>query len=208
MARVGALLPEHEALGPLADVLVWAAAPDPAERYDAARLGRELSALSATLPPPAPLPLVTIPDDRAGQTQSPTAGHVRRSPLDSAVRDRTELGTPDADTASGRPKRRDRSRAVARDPSRARRRWLVAIAALVPLLIAGGVAWGLETGVFTPSHPVPPLVGKTLAVASAAAAPDHFTVRTGGPPTLDHRARRDHSEPAASDDPGRQDGDR
>src|SRR5271168_1141286 len=29
MARLGALLPEHEALGPLGDVLMWAAAPDP-----------------------------------------------------------------------------------------------------------------------------------------------------------------------------------
>ena len=32
MARVGTLLPEHEALGPLNEVLVWAAAPEPDER--------------------------------------------------------------------------------------------------------------------------------------------------------------------------------
>ena len=38
MARVGTLLPEHEALGPLNEVLVWAAAPEPDERYDAAAL--------------------------------------------------------------------------------------------------------------------------------------------------------------------------
>ena len=59
MARVGALLPEHEALGPLGDVLVWAAAPDPAERYDAAQFGAKLAELAATLPAPAPLPLAT-----------------------------------------------------------------------------------------------------------------------------------------------------
>ena len=59
MARIGALLPEHEALGPLADVLLWAAAPDPAERYDAAQFGAKLAELAAALPEPAPLPLVT-----------------------------------------------------------------------------------------------------------------------------------------------------
>ncbi len=59
MARMGALLPEHEALGPLGDVLVWAAAPDPTERYDAAAFGAKLAELAPTLPAPAPLPLVT-----------------------------------------------------------------------------------------------------------------------------------------------------
>ena len=54
MARLGALLPEHEALGPLGDVLVWAAAPDPAERYDAAQFGEKLAELAATLRHPHP----------------------------------------------------------------------------------------------------------------------------------------------------------
>ncbi|MDA8294264.1 MAG: protein kinase, partial [Actinomycetota bacterium] len=57
MARVGALLPEHPALGPLHDVLVWAAAPDPDERFDAAAFGVRLQALAVALPPAAPLPL-------------------------------------------------------------------------------------------------------------------------------------------------------
>ena len=52
MARVGVLLPEHEALGPLNDVLVWAAAPEPSERYDASQLGVRLKALAASLPRP------------------------------------------------------------------------------------------------------------------------------------------------------------
>ena len=50
MARVGTLLPEHEALGPLNDVLVWAAAPDPSERYDASQLAVRLQALAVALP--------------------------------------------------------------------------------------------------------------------------------------------------------------
>ena len=54
MARVGALLPEHDALGPLNDVLVWAAAPEPSERFDAAQFSLRLEELAATLPEPAP----------------------------------------------------------------------------------------------------------------------------------------------------------
>ncbi len=57
MARVGVLLPEHESLGPLNDVLVWAAAPEPSERYDASQLGVRLEALAGSLPRPEPLPL-------------------------------------------------------------------------------------------------------------------------------------------------------
>src|SRR5271165_4725524 len=68
MARVGALLPEHDALGPLADVLVWAAAPDPAERFDASQLALRLQALAAALPEPAPLPIVdAVPVDEIGE---------------------------------------------------------------------------------------------------------------------------------------------
>ncbi len=50
MARVGTLLPEHEALGPLNDVLVWAAAPEPSERYDASQLTHRLQAVARALP--------------------------------------------------------------------------------------------------------------------------------------------------------------
>ncbi len=183
MARVGTLLPDHEALGPLADVLVWAAAPDPAERYDAARLGRELSALSADLPPPDPLPLVAaLPADEDGEVDPALVRPTRRPATAPGEQDRTELGVP-AQGVAATPKKPSARRAI-RDgaPPRARRRrhWIVAMAVLVPVLIAGGVAWAVHGGVFTPTHPVPVLVGKTLATASTAVAPDHFTVRVGG----------------------------
>src|SRR5271163_4380850 len=58
MARIGVLLPEHEALGPLKDVLVWAAAPEPSERYDAAQLTMRLAELAGALPRPEPLPII------------------------------------------------------------------------------------------------------------------------------------------------------
>ncbi len=82
MARVGTLLPEHEALGRLNDVLVWAAAPDPAERYDAAELALRLRAIELALPRPAPLPIVVeetpAGDDRTTVERRPVAGTGRR----------------------------------------------------------------------------------------------------------------------------------
>ena len=49
-ARIGQPLPHHDALGPLDDVLVRAAAPDVASRLDAAGLAARLGALAAALP--------------------------------------------------------------------------------------------------------------------------------------------------------------
>jgi beta-lactam-binding protein with PASTA domain len=59
MARVGRRLPAHDALGPLADVLLEAAAPDPADRLDAEAFGRRLASLAEVLGEPAPLPMPT-----------------------------------------------------------------------------------------------------------------------------------------------------
>ncbi len=57
MARVGAPLPRHPELGPLDDVLARGAAPDAAQRLDAAGFAARLEAVAASLPAPAPLPL-------------------------------------------------------------------------------------------------------------------------------------------------------
>src|SRR5271165_3361382 len=62
MARVGAPLPHHEALGPLDPILARAAAPEPAARPDAAGLALRLEALAVSLPPPAPLRLRPGPE--------------------------------------------------------------------------------------------------------------------------------------------------
>ncbi|HUD69166.1 MAG TPA: protein kinase [Acidimicrobiales bacterium] len=55
-ARVDAALPEHPALGSLSEVLVAAAAPDPAARLDAASLAARLAELARTLPDPGGAP--------------------------------------------------------------------------------------------------------------------------------------------------------
>ncbi len=90
MARVGATLPPHPALGPLGDVLAPAAAPHITDRLDAAALARRLQTLALQLPEPDPLPL--------GRTGGRGAA---------VGADATELGLP------ARPARRPASPALA-----------------------------------------------------------------------------------------------
>ncbi len=191
MARVGALLPEHEALGPLADTLVWAAAPDPDERYDAAMLRTRLAALAATLPDPEPLPLVAaVPAEDAAAADRALVRPARRLPV-ADDRDATEIGAPEAlaaATAGDRPRvgalgtEEIGEAGEAGAPTRTRRRWpwIVLACLLVAALLAGGAVWAVRAKLFTPSHPVPVLVGQTLTSAEKAAAAGHFTVRATG----------------------------
>ena len=150
MARIGALLPEHEALGPLGDVLVWAAAPDPTERYDAAQFGAKLAELAATLPEPAPLPLVST--ERAEEdpfvmaaavgltTVTERPGQPAARPGVEPVGDMTELGLPGADRPDGphgtdqHTCGRGRCRGRPSHPAGSGR-WIVALCVLVAALL-------------------------------------------------------------------------
>ena len=192
MARLGALLPEHEALGPLGDVLTWAAAPDPSERYDAAQFGLKLSELADRLPEPEPLALAA--PERAAQDPFVMAAAVGLTPPGerpvrptvavgaAPVSDLTELGVPDVAAAASSAS----SAAPAGAPMvvvqrRARRRWpyLATLGVLAVALLAAAAAWAVQAQVFTPSSPVPVLVGRTLPAATAAAAAQHLEVREG-----------------------------
>jgi serine/threonine-protein kinase len=51
---------------------------------------------------------------------------------------------------------------------------------VVAAVLAGGISYAVANKVFTPSHPVPLLVGKSLVEANAAVHPDRFTVRATG----------------------------
>ena len=195
MARVGALLPEHDALGPLNDVLVWAAAPEPSERFDAAQLSLRLEEVAPTLPAPRPIPIVdAVPVDELDDVDRALIRPVRRPFVDRASPDATELGVPavvgspalvkpsgrkatKASSRSGRPS------ATTGGPIRARRRrwpWITAIVVLVLALVGGGVALAVDARLFTPSHPIPVLVGRTVPQAQQAVRADKFTVRTTG----------------------------
>jgi eukaryotic-like serine/threonine-protein kinase len=188
MARMGALLPEHEALGPLGEVLTWAAAPDPAERYDATRFGAALAELAPTLPDPEPLPLVTparaeedpflmaaaVGLTAVSERPDRTAARTGVAPLS----DLTELGLPPGSAAAAPPD----PPAPADAPERRRRRWpyVVVLGVLVAGLLAAGITWAAQAKVFTPSSPVPVLVGRTVPQATAAASAAHLHVAVTG----------------------------
>ena len=187
MARLGALLPEHEALGPLGEVLMWAAAPDPAERYDAAQFGAAMAELAGTLPDPAPLHLITPESAEEDPfviaaavglttvTERPERSD--RRPVSTGadpVSDLTELGLPavaDVATTSSPPAADTR-----------RRTWplILTLCILALALIGTGIGWAAQAQLFTPSSQVPVLVGRTLPTAMAAAKTSHLEVRVSG----------------------------
>ncbi len=198
MARVGSLLPEHEALGPLNEVLVWAAAPDPAERLDAAQFGSQLLALAKELPTGAPLPIVdAVPIDEFDELDRVMVRPVRRPDQGTGGPDLTELGAPGVleaslavDATTGEPKGKRANKptssmstadAIAKQ-RRSRRRWpwVLVSALVVAALVTVGLVVATGTKLFTPTHPVPTLVGKSLAQAQAAVHHDRFTVHPSG----------------------------
>ncbi len=188
MARVGVLLPENDALGPLYDVLVWGAAPEPSERYDASQLRVRLEALAASLPEPEPLPT----GEADGDDLAPGVLH-RTNGLDL-----TELGAPSSGEGAGTATSRvpiigGLKKAKGPDGSgspngakpysrRQRRRTarMAALALVVCALIAGAALLVSRSGVLTPSKTVPQLVGKSLSQATAAVRNGHFVVKTTG----------------------------
>jgi len=181
MGRVGVLLPEHDSLGPLYDVLVWAAAPEPSERYDAAQLAVKLEALAGSLPRPEPLPMVG-PLDPDADPRHPGDGALPRPTgrrgLDPA--DITELGAPAPAVVAPAKRRLPTAAGTARPTGRRRWPWITAAAVVLVALIAAGVVALTGSGVFTPSHPVPLLVGRSMTQARLAVRDDHFTVRATG----------------------------
>lgn len=186
MARVGTLLPEHEALGPLNEVLVWAAAPELEERYDAAALTLRLQALAIALPEPEPLALaeaIPVGDHRdAERALVRAAGGADRT-------DATELGVSmpllprkGSDETPTEGSLTDPPTTKVTSGTRVRRRWLwvTALIVLVAALIAAGVVLAAKQQIFTPSHVVPSLVGHTLPAAVKTSSADHFKVHQSG----------------------------
>ncbi|MHB1517346.1 MAG: protein kinase domain-containing protein [Acidimicrobiales bacterium] len=187
MARMNTLLPEHEALGPLNDVLVWAAAPEPSERYDASQLALRLEALAVALPDPAPLPLEGSPPGDEGwwAVGDPGvdtllgAGATEVGLHDPRGSDRKVPTSVVLPTSSSLPADRP---PVEGKPIRRRRRWpwVVAAVVLVATLLAGGAYVVVQSKLLVPSHPIPSLVGKTLPEARSAVRADRFIVHSAG----------------------------
>lgn len=190
MARVGTLLPEHEALGPLNEVLVWAAAPEPDERYDAAALILRLQALAIALPEPEPLVLAdAVPVKDLTRPERALVGTDVGEPTRVDRPDATELGMAPTvlvpETPAEKPARKPTAAAEppapgTGQPRRRRWPWVVGIVVVVAALIAAGVVVALRQQLFTPSHPIPSLVGKTVPLAVKATTADHFKVHQTG----------------------------
>ncbi len=181
MARVGATLPQHPALGALDGVLLKAASPEVEDRFDAAETAARLEALGASLPPPASLPLqvdgadVTapftvgpdgdqVPADTTGTGAVPGAFDPSATAMVGAA------GVFDVEAVEGGAPSRPAVRI------RRRRRWprRLAVVLLVAVVLAAGAVVAWKEKVFTPSHPVPSLDGQTLAAARLAVSKDHF----------------------------------
>jgi serine/threonine protein kinase/beta-lactam-binding protein with PASTA domain len=187
MARVGTLLPEHEALGPLNEVLVWAAAPEPDERYDAAALILRLQAVAIALPEPEPLVLAgsTAIKDLSGAEPALVGPRGdERTVVDR--HDATEIGVGTAllspETPADKPSRVSEPPAPGTGAPRSRKRWpwIAGIAVVVAALVAVGLVLAFRSQLFTASHPVPSLVGKTVPAAVKATSADHFKVHQTG----------------------------
>jgi eukaryotic-like serine/threonine-protein kinase len=200
MARVGAPLPPHPALGPLDDVLARAAAPEASARLDAAGLAARLGALASALPTPEPLPLeptlheppAPISSFRAPDVSELTQPTPVVPPISAGVAvgggTVTAAGTPIGTRAGpgevfdAEPGGSDRTShglpaPVVAVPRRKRRLsrwvWITGVIVLV-LALAGGLLAALHNKVFVPSHPVPVMFDLPLSQAQAAAAKYHF----------------------------------
>lgn len=203
MARVGARLPGHDALGPLAPMLDAATSEDPDRRLDASSLAARLRALAGEMPDPEPLSL-------PGLARHDAAGGVdggRWAPAGDDA-DATELGIEAAD--SGAPSSAPAPGAAggaigaavlaaadkgAAQPAsghlrtgvdqvrRRLRRLPLRVTALVVLLLAavGGAAYGVDASqVLVASHRLPVVTGDTTRQATSALRGDHFGLQVIG----------------------------
>jgi len=157
MARIDALMPVPESLGPLRSVVERAGRPDPAERYDATTFGRALSGTAERLPRPAPLPLV-----KSQPSTSDLLDLTAMKPLTST--DMTPIPATRSDDDTGpfgiddAPAPLSKGEKPAKPRKRWRRRLLFALTALI-LLLGGGAAVYAATQATVPKHEVPSVVG-------------------------------------------------
>jgi serine/threonine-protein kinase len=187
-ARVGAQLPPHDALGPLAAVLAEAATPDVGNRLQAPALAAKLRALAAELPAPEPLRLAG-----AGGTGIIPA---RTDPVPDRDLTQHGMGAPAQAQAPGRRAGRGgddpdvlafaAAVGLTEEPTVPRRRrrrwpWVAAILVVAVAVLGAGTDLVLQkTKLLTPSHALPSVTGLSTTQAGLALRHDHFVVDVVG----------------------------
>lgn len=185
MARLEGPVVSPVGVGPLAGVLDAAGTVDPRHRLDASSLARGLDDAALRLPAPAPLPLVNpVVGGDAEYDFSPTDYPGRPRLFDGAP----YLASPDVPPPPPRGNGEGApapaapldtavtSGGAAAPAPRRRRRWPAIVAVAAVLAGAGTAAALAASRVFTPSHPVPDLVGDSTSTALAVLRPLHLTL--------------------------------
>jgi serine/threonine-protein kinase len=152
VARQSTSVPVPEAMGPLRPVLERMGRVDPAERPDAAEVGRAFVAAARELPRPGPLPLggLSVSQPADDITVFPGADAPVATASDLTVVHRPEDATGLLPPVSAAP---------------TRRRWpRVAAVLLLAVLLGGGAAFAW-TRLTTPTAKLPDVAGKSLADA-------------------------------------------
>ena len=172
MGRVGKPVPVPEVLGVLQKPLERAGQPNPSDRSDASQLAVSLMACAEQLPRPEPIPLATgapvvdlTDDGDADATMLGSSAHAPSRVVAPGEETVTDVPVPAATRAAP---------AFAPDgdggyaPPRRRRRWPIAILAVVLAALLGvGAAWAVVEA-RTPSYEVPVLIGTTEEAARQA----------------------------------------
>ena len=170
MARIDALIPVPESLGPLRTVVERAGRPDPAERYDATAFGRALAGTAERLPRPAPLPLMRPKPSTSDLLDLTAMKPATSTDLTPITGDDSGASTGPFDVDSAPTPIPPRGTSLVATEEKPRKRWrrrlLLAITALV-LLLAGGAAVYAATQATVPKHDVPGVVGATADAALA-----------------------------------------
>ncbi len=187
MARVGAELPGHDGLGPLAEVLSEAATPDAEDRLDAAAFQARLNELAEELPAPEKLRLagaggagVVVPRPVTAPPEDDLTNHGMVLPPPTAGRRARGAEDPDVLAFATAVGITDSAAAL----RRRRRRWPWVVAILVVVLALGGagavVALQKAKIILTPSYKLPAITGLTVAQATAKLHHDQFQVTVVG----------------------------
>ena len=207
MARVGALLPEHEALGPAGRCAGLGRRPrscralqrGPAGGRELERPVRQPSRRRPLCPLVGTIPPMTGRAETRARTAGATSGARPSIPAGAGTGPSSVPRAPTQRAAD--PRGADGPR---RSPVTRRGRGVGGVVARRPGAVADSRRRGLgprRPGSSPPAIPCRQWSGRRWQ-ASAQAAPDHFTVRTEGPRPSITVGRRDHPEPAAAPRPG------